>query len=194
MAVEPFNSSAQARSSDTLQRVRPPSQPDGLDVPDHELVSPIGKGAYGEVWLGRNVFGTLRAVKLVRRRNFAEAYPFEREFKGIQKFEPVSRTHEGLIAILQIGRGSSGAYFYYVMELGDEAPAGGKARNGWAGSDISTHDANFGASRPYIPRTVREELRPDRSPVGSPPPIHEQNGTSPCASRPRAEWLPPGCR
>src|SRR5438445_5319707 len=72
-------------------------------IPDHELICRIGNGAYGEVWLARNVVGTLRAVKVVDRRNFSEAYPFEREFNGIQKFEPVSRTHDGLIDILQIG-------------------------------------------------------------------------------------------
>ncbi len=66
-------------------------------VPDHKLIRRIGKGAYGEVWQARNMVGTLRAVKVVHRRNFSEAYSFEREFKGIQKYEPVSRSHEGLI-------------------------------------------------------------------------------------------------
>src|SRR5437867_2798480 len=68
-------------------------------IPDHQLLRRIGRGSYGEVWLARNVMGTLRAVKIVCRRDFSEAYPFEREFKGIQKYEPVSRTHDGLIDI-----------------------------------------------------------------------------------------------
>src|SRR6266516_762217 len=88
-------------------------------VPDHELICRIGCGAYGEVWLARNVVGTLRAVKVVYRRSFSEAYPFERELKGIQNFEPISRSHEGLVDVLQIGRGEG--YFYYVMELADDA-------------------------------------------------------------------------
>src|SRR5437016_4452255 len=90
-------------------------------IPDHELICQIGHGAYGEVWLARNVVGTLRAVKVVYRRTFSEAYPFEREFNGIQKYEPISRSHDGLIDILQIGRNDSAGYFYYVMELADEA-------------------------------------------------------------------------
>ena|SRR5438876_10005265 len=89
-------------------------------VPDHELICRIGRGAYGEVWLARSVVGTLRAVKVVYRRSFSEAYPFEREFNGIQKFEPISRSHDGLIDILQIGRNDDEGYFYYVMELADQ--------------------------------------------------------------------------
>jgi len=88
-------------------------------VPDHELLRPIGEGSYGEVWLARNKLGTLRAVKIVYRRTFEDARPFEREFRGIQKFEPISRSHEGLVDILQIG--GTDEYFYYVMELADPA-------------------------------------------------------------------------
>src|SRR5437667_11286378 len=88
-------------------------------IPDHELLRRIGEGSYGEVWLARNKLGTLRAVKIVYRRTFEDARPFEREFRGIQKFEPISRSHEGLVDILQIG--GTDEYFYYVMELADPA-------------------------------------------------------------------------
>jgi hypothetical protein len=37
------------------------------------LLGPIGSGAYGEVWLARNVVGTLRAVKVIRRDRHASA-------------------------------------------------------------------------------------------------------------------------
>jgi serine/threonine protein kinase len=90
-----------------------------LSIPDHELLQRIGQGSYGEVWLARNRVGTLRAVKIVWRKTFWHDHPFEREFKGIQKFEPISRSHDGLVDILHIGRGDG--YFYYVMELADEA-------------------------------------------------------------------------
>ena len=60
-------------------------------IPDHELLAPIAAGAYGEVWLARNAVGTLRAVKIVRRDRHATVESFDREFKGLQKFEPVSR-------------------------------------------------------------------------------------------------------
>jgi tetratricopeptide (TPR) repeat protein len=88
-------------------------------IPDHELIRLIARGSYGEVWLARSALGTLRAVKIVHRQTFWHDHPFEREFKGIQRFEPISRSHEGLVDILQVGRGDG--FFYYVMELADRA-------------------------------------------------------------------------
>ena len=88
-------------------------------IPDHELIRQVGGGSYGEVWLARNVMGAYRAVKIVYRRNFGNDRPFEREFRGIQKFEPISRTHDSQVDILHIGRNHD--YFYYVMELADDA-------------------------------------------------------------------------
>ncbi len=90
-------------------------------VPDHELVRCIGSGSYGDVWLARNAVGTWRAVKVVFRDRFLDARPYEREFRGIQKFEPLSRGNEAFIDILQIGRNDAAGYFYYVMELADDA-------------------------------------------------------------------------
>jgi serine/threonine protein kinase len=93
-----------------------------IQVPDHQLLSCIGRGSYGEVWLARNVMGTYRAVKIVYRAAFEHARPFEREFNGIQKFEPISRSHDGFVDVLQIGRTDD--YFYYVMELADDVVTG----------------------------------------------------------------------
>jgi serine/threonine protein kinase len=90
-------------------------------IPDHELVRRVGQGSYGDVWLAKNVMGTWRAIKVVRREIFTDDRPYERELKGIQKFEPVSRSHPGLVAILHVGRNVQGGYFYYVMELADDA-------------------------------------------------------------------------
>src|ERR1043166_6386304 len=90
-------------------------------VPDHELVKRIGGGSYGDGVLARNVVGTWRAVKVVFRDRFLDARPYEREFNGIQKFEPLSRGNEAFIDILQIGRNDAEGYFYYVMELADVA-------------------------------------------------------------------------
>ena len=72
-------------------------------VPDHELLRLIGQGSYGEVWLARNIMGVWRAVKVVTRASFDSDRPFEREFAGIQRFEPISRTGEGLVPILHVG-------------------------------------------------------------------------------------------
>jgi serine/threonine protein kinase len=90
-------------------------------VPDHELLRRIGRGSYGDVWLARNIVGTYRAVKVLYRDRFEDTKPFEREYTGIQRFEPVSRSHAGLMDILQIGRNDDQGYFYYVMELADDS-------------------------------------------------------------------------
>ena len=82
-------------------------------IPDHELLKKIGGGSYGEVWLARTILGGWRAVKIVYRNSFDHDRPFEREFAGIQKFEPISRTHESQVDILHVGRGDG--YFYYMM-------------------------------------------------------------------------------
>ena len=83
-------------------------------VADHTLLHRIGRGAYGEVWLARNALGTLRAVKVVYRARFEEDRPYEREFNGILKYEPVSRSHEGLVQVLHVGRDDAAGCFYYV--------------------------------------------------------------------------------
>ncbi len=90
-------------------------------VPDHDLVRRIGRGSYGEVWLARSVLGKLRAVKVVYRDHFADARPYEREFTGILRVEALSRTNEGLVDILHVGRREPEGYFYYIMELADDA-------------------------------------------------------------------------
>src|SRR5437899_3352304 len=82
-------------------------------IPDHQLLRRIGEGSYGEVWLARNVIGTYRAVKVVYRRTFENPQPYEREFKGIQRFEPISRSHDSQVDILHVGRNDDAGYFFY---------------------------------------------------------------------------------
>ena len=93
-------------------------------VPDHELIRPIGSGSSGQVWLARNALGSYRAVKIVQEQRFQHRRHFEREFNGILKFEPVSRLHDGLVDILQVGRNEAAGYFYCVMELADDVVTG----------------------------------------------------------------------
>lgn len=93
-------------------------------VPDHELIRLIGSGSSGQVWLAKNALGSFRAVKIVQEQVFKHRRPFEREFNGILKFEPVSRLHDGLVDILQVGRNEAAGYFYCVMELADDVVTG----------------------------------------------------------------------
>lgn len=96
-------------------------------IPDHELIRVIGRGSYGEVWLAKNVMGVLRAVKIVISRGGSSPSIVERELAGIQRYEPVSRSHEGLVQVLHIGRLKDPDGFFYVMELADDASTTARA-------------------------------------------------------------------
>jgi CHASE2 domain-containing sensor protein len=111
-------------------------------VADHVLLRRIGKGAYGEVYLARSAVGLYHAVKLVFREDFREAEPYEREFRGIQKYMPVSLGHPGLVPLLHVGRNDEAGCFYYVMELGDD-------KSGSTKVDPET----------YAPKNLLEELK-----------------------------------
>jgi serine/threonine protein kinase/WD40 repeat protein len=128
---------------------------DRPNIPEYELLRPIGRGAYGEVWLARNVVGTLYAIKIIWRRRFESERPFEREFAGIQRYEPVSRSSGGLVHVLHLGRHEAKGYFYYVMELADSA---GESGSGLPESRPPA-DPKPSLSPGYQPRTLRSELK-----------------------------------
>jgi TolB-like protein/Tfp pilus assembly protein PilF len=132
-----------ARLGQIMARQANATQP-GLDtphIPDLELLRCIGHGSYGEVWLARNILASYRAVKIVNRKAFRDEQTFEREFLGLQRFEPVSREHDGFVAILHVGRNRADGFFYYVMELADD-------------------DSNGDQINPdkYVPKTLSREL------------------------------------
>src|SRR5262249_3589979 len=93
-------------------------------IPDYELVRQIGRGSYGDVWLARTVTGIYRAVKIVWPDRFAEAGPFEREFRGLTEFAAISLGETIQLALLHVGRNDTVGFFYYVMELADDADRG----------------------------------------------------------------------
>jgi len=122
-------------------------------IPDHTLLRRIGGGSYGEVWLARCALGRYRAVKIIRRSLFTDDRPFDREFEGVRNFEPLSRQHESQVDILQVGRGED--YFYYVMELADDAAISADAGRGGIHGAVS---APLPDPETYTPKTLKSEL------------------------------------
>ncbi len=112
----------------SIAAASPPVQRPPAELPpqvaDHTLIKRVGKGGYGEVWLARNAVGIHHVIKMVYRRDFSDAGPYEREFRGIQKFMPISRSHLGFVHILHVGRNDEVGFFYYVMEAGDDEVTG----------------------------------------------------------------------
>ena len=137
-------------SSDTDIISHPPH------VPGYELIRRVGRGSYGEVWLARSPAGLYRAVKIVRRDTFEKDRPYEREYSGIQKFEPVSRLHASQVAVLEVGRNDEAGFFYYAMELADPAVDAEHL-------PVSVRQSRAGSSVPpawesYRPRNLRSEI------------------------------------
>ena len=128
---------------------KPPERPPPI-ISNYQLLAGIGSGSYGDVWLARGVTGALHAIKVVWRSRFDSERPYEREFRGIVKFEPISRSHPGVINILHVGRDDAAGYFYYAMELADAIalPAGT--------TSATTSDAK---ALEYSPRTLDSDLK-----------------------------------
>ncbi|MEM7146026.1 MAG: bifunctional serine/threonine-protein kinase/formylglycine-generating enzyme family protein [Verrucomicrobiota bacterium] len=110
-------------------------------IPDHEVIRCIGRGAYGEVWMARSVTDVLRAVKVVWREDYDSEAMFERELEGLTRFEPISRRHVGLVDILQVGVNEDAGFYYYIMELADDVESG---------RDIDPDD--------YVPHTLSAQM------------------------------------
>ena len=102
----------------------PDHEPPRPKIADYEIVGYIASGSYGDVWLARGVTGIYRAIKVVQRARFTDPRPYEREFDGLRRFAAISLGEARQLALLHVGRDDKAGFFYYVMELADDAVTG----------------------------------------------------------------------
>ena len=115
----------------------PPRRSPPTELPDYHLLSHIGSGSFGEVWLGRSrKLDTLCAVKLLPEGEKAQI-----ELDGARNFAHHAGEHPHLVRVLHMGEVPG--WLYYVLELADGYPVA-------KGAD---------PTRTYKPRTLREDLR-----------------------------------
>jgi len=88
-------------------------------IPDVELLRPVGRGGFGEVWLGVNrATGALRAVKVIPLRGVA-ADPAGREIVSLAQLESQRGTrHPHLLDIQHVGLTAD--HLFYLMDPADD--------------------------------------------------------------------------
>ena len=96
----------------------------GAKVGGYEILAKIGSGNHGQVWLSRSATGQNVALKIMKRQDMEDDQQFDREFKGICHYEPLSRACNGLVDILHVSRDDEAGYYFYVMELADDVRDG----------------------------------------------------------------------
>jgi serine/threonine protein kinase len=89
-------------------------------VPDYNLIRPIGEGGFGRVWLAANqTTGHLRAVKLIPLRKSGNTDAAGREIMSLTRLEAnLGHRHPNLLGIHHVGK--TAEYLFYVMDLADD--------------------------------------------------------------------------
>jgi serine/threonine protein kinase len=103
---------------------RPGQQQAPPQVPDFDLIRPVGRGGFGEVWLATNrTTGHLRAIKIIPLRQAGDADPAAREITSLTRLEArLARQHPNLLTIHHVGKTAD--YLFYVMDPADDAGGG----------------------------------------------------------------------
>jgi hypothetical protein len=96
----------------TVPEVESQAQAGAPDVPDHELLAPIGAGTFGQVWYARNRHdqGSC-AVKVIADLHKVELH-------GLRLYRQYAADHPHLVPIKYVGELASG--YYCVMPLADD--------------------------------------------------------------------------
>jgi WD40 repeat protein len=146
------------RPAMTPPPTHPPTHPPA--IPNYRLLRRIGRGTYGEVWLGLDVFNHWAAVKVVRQHPGESPRNHDQEFRGLERYTTVAGSHPGLVRVKNIGKDPSGTFFYYDMEPADDAITGLPLPR--LGSGLVDLAEAQGAADVYQPLTLTEKLRSGR--------------------------------
>lgn len=90
------------------------------EVPDFDLIRPVGRGGFGEVWLATNrTTGQLRAIKIIPLRQPGQSDPAAREIASLTRLvASLGRQHPNLLTIHHVGRTDN--HLFYVMDPADD--------------------------------------------------------------------------
>jgi serine/threonine protein kinase len=95
-----------------------------IEVPDFDLIRPVGSGGFGQVWLATNrTTGKLRAIKVIALQQTGETAAATREISSLVRLEANVRfQHPNLLQIHHVGK--TATHLFYVMDPADDASGG----------------------------------------------------------------------
>ncbi len=109
------------------------------EIPDFDLIRPIGEGGFGQVWLAINrATKRLRAVKVIRLRVSGPRDRAGREINSLVRLEDnLKYKHPNLLAIHHVAK--TAEFLYYVMDLADDlSGAAATAEAGYRPATLSS--------------------------------------------------------
>lgn len=97
------------------------------NIPGYMLLAPIGRGAYGEVFLAEDAAGRRVALKVVSPRPELTDKMLQRELGGLKRFLAVAESDPHLVRIHDLIENLPCGGFAYAMELADSIHGHGVA-------------------------------------------------------------------
>jgi serine/threonine protein kinase len=130
------------------------TEPSAPDIPDFDLIRPIGRGGFGEVWLATNrTTGHLRAIKVIPLQHAGASSAAAREISSLTRLEAnLHCRHPNLLQIHHVGK--TATHLFYVMDPAD---------------DISGNPASNDPA--YQPATLQTKLQNGPTPLSLQPDV-----------------------